>query len=51
MFTGRKMPSKGIHKIISIERTIKEIYDAYKDPEDHLLYFKYSNVDPYGFAG
>lgn len=37
-----------VHKrFICIEFSIKEIYATQKDPEDGLLYFKYSNVDPF----
>lgn len=29
------------------EMSIKELYPNNKDPEDGLLYFKFSNMDPY----
>jgi DNA-directed RNA polymerase subunit E'/Rpb7 len=47
LFTKNKLPSKGTPPS-DAELSIKDIYEAEKDPEDGLLYFKYSNFDPFG---
>ena len=46
LFTNRVLTNRGMRNR-NAEMSIKEIYQTQKDPEDGLLYFKYSNMDPY----
>ena len=47
LFTSHILPNKG-RILLYLEHSIKQVYENHKDPEDGLLYLKYSNLDPFG---
>lgn len=48
LYANKTLLNKGSHDWI-LELPMSEVYKTYSDEEDHLLYLKYSNMDPYGY--